>query len=173
MFSREPARCCLRGSSFPDHSAEQPWQEGVCSQSPESLGAVASPGSWRSQVRVQITHGWGENIFQISHISPKCGLLQVISVGCHSSMAMVQCLVVDLQCCPYKCKGWEQVRSRQLLVWTETFPHILLIMWGNAQFWTETPSEFRCFQVWVEEVALSRALQVYMPVLPLRLTWLK
>lgn len=130
----------------------QPWWEGVCSWPFEILGSAASPVSWKSQVRVWIPHGWGGNSFCTSHISTKCSVLQVMSIRCWSSVAVVQCLVLDAQRCWYT-HGWEQVCARQLVVWTGTFPHmLLLIRWGNAQFWVETPSELRYLQIWGEVV---------------------
>lgn len=65
MFSLELALHYLQGSFSPEHSAEQPWQEGVCSWPSESLGAASSPVSGRSQVRAYNPHIWGVNPFWI------------------------------------------------------------------------------------------------------------
>lgn len=141
LFSLELALHCFSLN----RSAQQPQQEGVCSWPPESLGPAASPVSWRCQVRAHIPHSWGENLFWIlSCFFQKCALT---GHGCHSSVATEQHLVLDLQ------SWWEQVCASQQLAGNETFPHLRLITWGNAQLWTETPTEFRCLQVGVEGVS--------------------
>lgn len=56
MFSLELALHCLQGSSSPDHSAEHPWQEGVCSWPPESPAAAVSLVPWKCQGRAHNRH---------------------------------------------------------------------------------------------------------------------
>lgn len=77
----------------------------LCSVS--SVWGCSLPVPWASSV-VQIPHN--ENWFSISHTSAKGSLLyeegyQIMSVACHSSMAMVQCPLFASQCCWYMCKS--------------------------------------------------------------------
>lgn len=139
MFSLGMALHYLQGSS-PDHSAEQPWQEGVCFWPPESLGAASSPVSWRSQGRAHNPHSWDENPFWIL----SCFYQKWAFAGCVCWMQLSNghsAALVRPDVCP-TAASWKWDISTPVTNHVEKYPVL-----------DRNPTEFRCLQVWVETVS--------------------